>query len=242
MRIPFLFIGESPPPRGQHQQSTWYFTIVRHLSGHCLLDVCLGPSVAEVITWNKKKDRDKLSYKSVHAFVLLLRLSFCSLCSAVVYSRLLCFSFLNLLQCLCGNLPVVVGVSQTQHFIACRCDRFFHSLPTNVNGFLFHQLLQRLELIGQCDTQFLPFVGIIQKKGVVPQALVCSPCQVPAQFELQLCNQEMVVSSHICPSPEPHILKSSSESLPNAHVINLILCLQVWWCPSRFVYPAVLVF
>jgi len=242
MRIPFLFIGESPPPRGQHQQSTWYFTIVRHLSGHCLLDVCLGPSVAEVITWNKKKDRDKLSYKSVHAFVLLLRLSFCSLCSAVVNSRLLCFSFLNLLQCLCGNLPVVVGVSQTQHFIACRCDRFFHSLPTNVNGFLFHQLLQRLELIGQCDTQFLPFVGIIQKKGVVPQALVCSPCQVPAQFELQLCNQEMVVSSHICPSPEPHILKSSSESLPNAHVINLILCLQVWWCPSRFVYPAVLVF
>ena len=47
---------------------------------------------------------------------------------------------------------------------ACRCDHSFHSLPSYVNGFLFYQLLQGLELIGKCDVEFLPFFGIIQKK------------------------------------------------------------------------------
>ena len=55
----------------------------------------------------------------VHPFVLLLCLRFCSSCLAVVNSCLLGFPFLNLTQCLCGNLPLVVGVPGTQHFIAC---------------------------------------------------------------------------------------------------------------------------
>ena len=78
----------------------------------------------------------------VHPFALLLCLSFCSSCSAVINNRLLGFPFLNLTQCLCGNPPLVVGVPGTQHFIACPCDYSYHSLPTYVNGFLFHQLLQ----------------------------------------------------------------------------------------------------
>lgn len=152
---------------------------------------------------------------SVHSFVLLLRLSFCSSCTAVVNSRLRCFPFLNLIQCLCGNPPLVVGVPRTQYLITCRCDCSLHSLPPYVNGFLFHQPLQGLQLIGECEAEFLPFVGIIQKKGVITQVLVCPLRPVPPQFELQKCNQEMVVWSHICPSPDTHVLKSSSESLPD---------------------------
>ena len=50
------------------------------------------------------------------------------------------------------------------------------SLPPYVNGFLVHQLLQDQELIGEWDTEFLPFIGIIQKKGVISQTLVCPLC------------------------------------------------------------------
>ena len=75
--------------------------------------------------------------------------------------------------CKCVNPPLEVGVPRTQDFMTCRCDRSFYSLPLYVNViFFFHQLLQGLGLIGECDAEFLPFkfVGIIQKKGVVLQA------------------------------------------------------------------------
>ena len=68
--------------------------------------------------------------------------------------------------------------------MTCRGDRFFYSIP---------QLLQGLGLIGECDAEFLPFVAIIEKKGVIPQALVFPLCPVLPQFDLQPYNQEMVV-------------------------------------------------
>ena len=48
-------------------------TFARRFSGHCLLDVCLGPSIAEVITsWNKKKERKQPRYKSFFFYANLL--------------------------------------------------------------------------------------------------------------------------------------------------------------------------
>ena len=88
---------------------------------------------------------------------------------AVVNSRFLGFLFLNLIQCLCGNPPLVVGVPRTKHFIARRCDHTFHSLPPYVEGFLFHQLLQDLELIGECDADYTRLLVSFRRKVLYPK-------------------------------------------------------------------------
>ena len=120
---------------------------------------------------------------SVDPFELLMRLNVCSSCSAVVNSRILCFPFLNVIHCLCGNPPLVVGFPRTQHLIACQFDHAFHCHLTSM---VFSSISScRARNLLECDTEFLPFIGIIQRKGVIPQTLVCLLCPVPPHFEPQ---------------------------------------------------------
>ena len=87
----------------------------------CLFSLCCQrPKIAAFVCLKAPFDTP------VHPFVLLLCHN--SSCSAVVNSCLLGFRFVDLIQCLCGNPSLVVGVPPTQHFIACRCDHTFHSL------------------------------------------------------------------------------------------------------------------
>ena len=109
----------------------------------------------------------------VHPFVLFLHLFFCSSCLAVVYRCHLCFSLLNLLQHLCGNPPLVVGVPWTQHFIAYMLMWLLFSISVTLCWWF-----PLPSALSGCGTYcrawcWIPPVCSLRRNVLYPQALVC---------------------------------------------------------------------